>query len=147
MQEFQILPHKGVGPIKLGMTREEVHAIFGEPQFSHGGREMFMDGFMTDFNEQDRVEFIELAKSRQFRAVFKGECLHEIPADEAVRHVSKYGQYDQNQRDLGYSYLFPDLQLSLWRGTMPTTDQELDDLDGQYFEAVGIAESGYFQPA
>ena len=101
---------------------------------------------MVDFNGEGRVEFIELAKSQQFRAIFEGECLHEIPADEAVRHVSKYGQYDRNDPEPGYSYVFLDLQLSLWRGTMPTADQAPDDPDGRYFEAVGIAVGGYFQP-
>lgn len=147
MREFQILPHKGVGPIKLGMTREEVHAIFGEPQFSHGLREQFLDGFMVDFSEENRVEFIELAKSQQFRAILEGKCLHEIPAHEVIRHVSKYGEYDRNDPELGYSYVFVDLQLSLWRGVIPTANQEPDDSVGRYFEAVGIAEDGYFQLA
>jgi hypothetical protein len=96
MQEFQILPHKGVGPIRFGMPKEEVHAMLGEPQFTHGRRERFLDGFIVNFNEKDKVELIELAKSQQFRTIFEGECLHEIPADKAVVHVSKYGQYDQN---------------------------------------------------
>lgn len=144
MQEFQILPHKGVGLIRLGMSRKEVHEIFREPQFSHNKREMFLDGFMVDFNQDEKVEFIELAKSQQFRAIFEGKCLHEIPADEAVAYVSRFGTYDQNDRELGYSYVFIDLQLSLWRGTVPEKDQPPDDPDGRFFEAVGIAEQGYF---
>jgi len=144
MQEFQILPHEGIGPIKLGMSRKEVREIFGEPQFSQNNREGFLDGFMIDFNEAGKVEFIELARSQQFRAVFEGKCLHEIPADEAVAHVSGFAMYDQNDRELGYSYVFIDLQLSLWRGTMPDADQAPDDPDGRFFEAVGIAEQGYF---
>ncbi len=145
MQEFQILPHKGVGPIRLGMSRREVHEVFGEPQFSHNNREGFLDGFMVDFTQDEKVEFIELAKSQQFRAIFEDKCLHEILADEAVAHVSRFGTYDQNHWELGYSYLFVDLQLSLWRGTMPEEDQSPDDPDGRFFEAVGIAEQGYFK--
>jgi hypothetical protein len=105
---------------------------------------MFLDGFMVDFNKEDRVEFIELAKSEQFRGVFEGRCLHDLPADEAVAFVSQFGTYDPNNRELRYSYIFLDLQLSLWRGTIVEPGQPDDDPDGRYFEAVGIAVDGYF---
>ena len=100
---------------------------------------------MVDFNKEDQVEFIELAKSEEFRGVFEGKCLHDLPADEAVAFVSQFGTYDTNDRELGYSYIFTDLQLSLWRGTIAEPDQPEEDPDGRYFEAVGIAVDGYFR--
>jgi len=146
VQEFQIIPHKGVGPIEFWMSREEVQTIFGEPQFSHDNREMFLGGFIVHFNGYGKVEFIALGKSPQFRAIFEDKCLHEMLADEAVAYVSKFGEYDQNDHELGYSYIFLDLQLSLWRGVIPIEGQAPDDPDGRFFEAVGVAERGYYEP-
>jgi hypothetical protein len=71
--------------------------------------------------------------------------LHEITADEAVSLVSRFDNYDATNRELGYSYIFLKLQMSLWRGTMPENDQDEDDPDGRFFAAIGIAVSGYFE--
>lgn len=133
MVTYDIEPHVGVGPIKLSMSHGEVRRLFGEPRAVIDGREFYFDGFFIDFDSAGQVEFIELAESRHFRALFRGACLHELPAEEAVQLVSRYGEYDRNDPEPGYSYIFVDLQLSLWRGT---TDRR--------FEAVGVAVDGYF---
>jgi hypothetical protein len=147
MLELTVIPHHGVGPIRLGMTRSEVHEQLGEPEHvsRDRSREGFLSGFMVDFNLEDKAEFIELAKSNRFRALFEGKCLHELPADEAVAFVSRFGRYNEDGRTLGYQYIFLDLQLSLWRGTVADPEQPENDPDGRYFEAVGVAEDGYFQ--
>lgn len=146
MTEFVIVPHQGVGPIRLGMSRSEVHEQFDEPEFviRDCTREVFFGGFMVDFDRHDTVEFIELAKSDKFRGVFEGKCLHDIPADEAVAFVSQFSSRDVAVRERSHSYLFLDLQLSLWRGTVADADQPEEDLDGRYFEAIGVAADGYF---
>jgi hypothetical protein len=144
MTTFEITPHVGVGPINLGMTREEVHFLLGDPQHAGGGREGFLRGFMVDFDDKGRVEFIELACSEMFKATFHGICLHEVPAKEALDFLCRFDKYDESDPELGHSYVFLDLQMSLWRGTRPAPDQHPDDPDGRYFEAVGIAVDGYF---
>ena len=146
MQTFDIKPHIGVGPIELLMSRADVRRHFGEPQWVMAEREAFLDGFFVDFDPAGRVEFIELGRSRRFCALFHGACLHEILAGEAVKQVSQFGEYDRNHPELGYSYIFPGLQMSLWRGTVPAADQRPETADGRYFEAIGIAVDGYFQP-
>ena len=145
MVEYEIVPHVGVGPIRLGMTRDEVHVELGPPEFtSRDNREEFLSGFMVDYNSDGLVEFIELAKSREFRALYQGKCLHDMLAADVVSLVRQHGRYDEEDPELGYSYCFHDLQLSLWRPTVPEPDQPEDDPDGRYFHAVGIAEDGYF---
>ena len=146
LQEFEIKPLEGVGPVQLGMMHAEVHQVLGEPVQVRDRRECFMEGFFVDFDSAGRVEFIELGSSPLFRATFHGACLHELPAEEVVAFVSRYGQFDEADRELGYSYVFLDLQLSLWRVTQPEPDQAPDDPDGRHFEAVGIGVHGYFTP-
>ncbi len=141
MNKFEITPNIGVGPIKFGMNRAEVESVFGKPDFINASRIGFMSGFFIDFDTNDKVEFIEVADSNEFEATYSGINLHKIKANEAVALVSKNHSYDSSDPELGYSYIFKGLQLSLWRGTLP--ENELDT-DGMYFEAIGVASGDYF---
>ena len=146
MRNFDIIPHVGIGPVRLGMNREEVLTVLGEPERClPNGRECFLSGFMVDFNGDGVVEFIEIAASKKFRGIFNGKCLHEIPADDALAHVSQFGEFDRKNPELGYSYTFVGLQMALWRGTLPDPGQDLSDADGRYFESVSVAKNGYFE--
>lgn len=139
--KFEIEPHIGVGPIKLGMSRADVHAILGVPEYTHNEREGFLSGLMVDYDDNDCVEFIELANSNRFVAYFQDLPVHSTAADEIVSFLSQFTEYDKNDPELGRSFIFKDLQFSLWRSVLPEKD---DDLDGRFFEAVGIAAKGYF---
>ena len=123
------------------MTRANVYAVLGAPEYKNGKRECFISGFMIDFDDEGIVEFIEMAKSEKFVADFHGQNLYGITANEAVELISKYDKLQEDNTESGYSYIFPKLQLSLWRGTMP--EDEIDE-DAKYFEAVGVARCGYF---
>ncbi|MFM2476877.1 hypothetical protein [Celerinatantimonas sp. MCCC 1A17872] len=144
MHKFEITPHLGIGPIKLGMTRAEVNTCFGKPEFSGNGRVGYLSGFMIDFDENDKVEFIELAKSNKFAAFYKGINLHSVTAKQAVACVENDDEYDKESPEQGYSYIFKKLQLSLWRGTIAQMDDNDDAPNGVSFEAIGIAVDGYF---
>lgn len=142
MEHYLIEPNIGVGPIKLGMHKSEVENIFGKPEFEKDNRAGYFSGFMLNYNASNKVEFIELAKSKLFTTSYEGKNLHEITANEAVELVSNYDSYDTNDPELGYSYIFKGLQLSLWRGTLP---ENTKDEDGKYFQAVGLGEANYFE--
>ena len=128
------------------MTRDEVHSLLGTPKTTRGlRREGFLGGFYVDYDDEGTVEFIEMAKSDQFLSSYQGVCLHRVTADEAVKFVSCFDQFDENNPERGYTFLFPKLQLSLWRGIVPMAEQEPDNMNGRYFEAVGVGRLGYFQ--
>lgn len=141
MQKFQITPNVGVGPIKLGMAKEEVCSIFGKPEFVNQERICFLSGFMVHFDENGFVEFIELARSNQFVATFEGLDLHAALAKDVIELVTKYDDFDKEDPEPGHSFIFQKLQLSLWRSVVP---EDSEGTDGQYFEAVGIACNNYF---
>ncbi len=146
MQIFDIIPKTGVGPVNIGMSRVDVRDRLGLPVDIFRDREWHFDfGMAINYDATGRVEFIELANSKEFRALFFGKCLHEVGADEAVIFLESFARHDLSNPELGYSYVFPDLQISLWRSVIPEESQALDDLTGRYFEAVGVAGHGYFQ--
>lgn len=138
---LNIEPLVGVGPIRFGMTRAEVHAALGMPERIDDRRECFLGGFMVDFDASGLAEFIEMAESDKFTVTFQDKNLHAVPAEELVKSLSAVAKIKEDDVELGYSYIFPELQISLWRGTIPESAQ---DEDGRYFEAVGVARKGYF---
>jgi len=145
-EDLAIVPHQGVGPVRFGMAREDVQRELGPPRGPEvRGGHCFWEGLFVHFDANGRVEFIELANNARFRALFDGVCLHEVPAEEAIRVVARHGSYDENDPELGYTYVFPELQLSLWRPTRPEPGQAPDDIGGRYFAAVGIGAAGYFK--
>jgi hypothetical protein len=139
--ELIIEPMRGVGPVKLNMSKEQVHAALGIPEFSHGNREGFLSGLMVNFSPEGNVEFIELAKSEKYVALLNGIDVHATPALELVELISSRTAFDNADPELGYSYIFKDIQLSLWRSSMPESSS---DSEGRYFESVGIGVPGYF---
>lgn len=145
MQTFDIRPTLGVGPIRFGMTRDDVRELIG-PHDGDGDeeREWYLEDLAIDFNADGKVAFIELAESENFRALLDGECLHELDADSAVAHVEKLASFDPNGPEPGYTYIFPKLQLSLWRPVVPDASQVPDDPTGRTFEAVSVGPVGYF---
>lgn len=145
MRTLEILPKQGVGPIRFGMTRAEVRKQLGPPDDGKGeDREWYLDDLAVDFDGDGTVEFVEIAESENYRATFEGECLHELEADAAVAHVSAHAAYDENDPELGFTYVFPELQLSLWRPLIPEPDQDPEDPSGRRFESVGVGRDGYF---
>ncbi|NVJ62439.1 MAG: hypothetical protein HWE27_18770 [Gammaproteobacteria bacterium] len=110
MKHFEIEPNEGVGPVRFGMSKADVIDILGKSEFENNKRLTYLSGFMVDFDASNKVELIELAKSDLFEASYKGINLHNVTALEAVEHVCKFDSYDNNDPELGYSYIFKKLQ-------------------------------------
>jgi len=139
--KIEVNPLIGIGPVHLGMTRVQVRAVLGEPNNSQGNREFFPIGLTVSFDLSGTAEFIESSRSKGCAVYFRGVPVHDTPADELVAHISKLADFDQSDPELGHSYIFKSLQLSLWRSTVPESP---DDEDGRYFQAVGVGAHGYF---
>jgi hypothetical protein len=151
--ELSIVPHKGIGPIRLGMTRAESRAAIDVAPHTYrkvpGSR--LVDAYhgsvlQVFFDPHDRVQFIEVSNDKRTRALYRGVDIFSLPAEEAVALVGEDGLYDPNDPELGYAFTFRSLELTLWRATLPDeADEDDDDLaGGRVFATVGIGASGYF---
>jgi hypothetical protein len=150
MRAYEIMPKVGIGPVRLGALRNEVHAVMGSaphrfmktPQSKHPTEAWHNRAFHVYYcGPAATVEFIEVAQSDEFVALYKGVDVHRTKADELVAYVARDTPFDRSDRELGYAYVFPAIELSLWRAVMP---KSADDPDGQFFEAVGLGIRGYF---
>jgi hypothetical protein len=153
MPDFTLQPLVGVGSVRFGMSRDEVRRVMLEPVRSfrktpksrHETDAIFQNAFQIFYGgDQPTVEFIELSGGLAVRAFYRELDVFGTPADEVVAFISRDAAFDAKEREIPYSYIFPGLQLSLWRPTIP---ESADDTDGRYFSTVGIGQRGYYDVA
>lgn len=153
MREYQVVPKVGIGPVKLGMHRAEVHSLMGTPPV--GFRKTETERYETDAYHQNgfqvfyagdepRVEYIELSRDSGFVVYYKGIDVFGTKAEDIVNLIAQDAPFDQNDQELGYSYVFPALELCVWRPVVPESE---DDPDGRYFSTIGIGVAGYYSCA
>src|SRR5688572_23055834 len=152
MQSFDIEPLCRVGPVRIGMTREEARQALrsggaSDLRSRKPNKDMFFDAaFQVTFDADGLVELIETADSEHFAVTFHGELLHRLPAAEAVATLSRFAV--GSNRDGGYTWVFPSLQIALWRAVVAEKsdpERDLDDQCGTRFDAVAVGRAGYFR--
>lgn len=148
---FQVIPLSGIGPVLLGMSREEVQAAMGEEPYrfkklfwSSNLTEAYHKGaFQVFFDEADKVEFIELSSpGASFAVEYKGVNVFQTRADDLIAFISRDVGCDPQQPEPGYTFVFSQIGLSLWRELVPENDS---DPEGQYFNTVGIGTQHYIK--
>ena len=122
-----------LGPCKP--FRKGQHAQHETDAFHNSGFQVFYGG------EVPVAEYIELSSKSGFDVVYRGVDVFATPADQVVAHVSRDAAFDPANRELGYSYMFPDLDLSLWRPDIPESPE---DPVGREFRTIGIGVTGYY---
>ena len=136
MQIYDVSPGVGIGPVKLGASPDDVRAVMGSvprrfmktPKSEHA-TEAWHTLHVYYRGSPPTVEFIELGKSSEFRVRYKGVDVFGTRASDLIALVSADTPYDPRDRELGYSYVFPAIELSLWRSVVPESD-DADDSDG-----------------
>ncbi len=136
----EIRPHEGVGPINLGMTRDEVRTVLGAPTYSDPSKDFFCDSSLhAHYSSIGILELIVVAPG-PFEATFLGVNLLKVDAENAVATVNAAAQLDTTDCEYPLSCTYPSLDLNLWRSCSPEDDPEA----GSRFEAIGIGTIGYF---
>ena len=107
------------------------------------------NAFQVFYDEDDCVEFIELSRGGSFTVLYQGTNVFETTAEELLGVVARDTDYDKDRPEQGYSFIFPEVELSLWRQSL--LEDEEDDMDGEeyekpgtYFDTVGVGASGYY---
>ncbi|MEJ3718407.1 hypothetical protein WGM54_10355 [Paenibacillus polymyxa] len=157
MDNLIIEPKIGIGMIKLGMSKSEVeHCIRSySNQYDKLDKDpnYFHYVFTIEYDSLGKVNFIEVAShaKEQFNCLFKEIDIFNTKADELVKLIDKISPYERNHPEIGWTYSFPELGLSLWRSRifneedtkeewfkeMDVEEQE-DELRFRYFETVSL---------
>ncbi len=153
---YDVLPHEGIGPVRLGMSRAEAREAMERagvppPEQVETSRDLYHHAaFQVSYDAFGTVEYIELGRDGPFGVRYLGVDVFTTPADELVALVAERAPYDPDDPELGFTYLFPALDLSLWRPVMPEDCEEEDEPDeydcGRVFTTIGVGRRGYFAP-
>ena len=140
MTDVEITPGVGVGPIRIGQERSEVHQSAGPPdsQFRKTGQSPTLTdvyaslGVHVYYTKLETVEFLETFAVEGVRHIVSGLCGFTVEVDRLISALSSQGHvYSQDE---GFSFTFPDIGVTLWRS----------DIDAEYFETIGVAHTEYF---
>jgi len=143
MDKLNIKPHVGVGKIRLGMNKIEVNQLLGEPLSYEEDIEYYFNNFLQiSYDEKNEVEFIEIFSSINFDVEYNGIQIFNSTAKEVIEKICEFQKYDENDPELGYSYIFKNIDLSLYRSVVPENDE---DKEGKYFSTIGIGIKGYWE--
>ena len=137
---WDVVPLRRIGPIRLGMQRDQVLSLLKmKPIIIDLTRYLYGDGVELEYSDEGKVIFIQLSSIGALRPYYRGKDVFHTAATDLVDFVSQDAAYDRDHWELGYTFVFPDLELCLWRSVIPESE---DDPEGRYFETIGIARKG-----
>lgn len=151
MPVYIVQPFCGVGPVRFGMSPEEVRRSMPEPSTpfrkettSQHEIDAFHDCAFQVFygGVKPTVEYIELSRGSVVQPLYRGLDVFATPSEEVVAFIARDGAFDATDWEMPYSYVFRALQLSLWRPVIPDSDS---DNEGRYFSTIGIGKPGYYE--
>ena len=162
MKTYIIEPLAGVGPVRLGMTRDEVRKAMlpGVPEpfwktpfckhpadaFHAGAFQVFYVGEST---EAPRVEYIRLSRCGDFQARFMELDIFGTPAEELLAALGRVHHFEGGDAAAPCDVIFPGLEMSLGRPGAPGLAGGGDQAgragrdEGRYFSTAGISIRGY----
>lgn len=144
---LELEPLQAAGSIRLGATRTEVRATMqaAPTSFQKSSDNPLVDAWhdgalQVFYSEADAVEFVEISLLPLIRPVFRGLAVLALPAEVVVAELDRLSPYDRSDPEVGYTFLFREWQLCLWRPALPTDAPE----EARFFRTVGMGVAGYF---
>lgn len=147
MHEFEIEPHIGIGPVRLGASRsavEEALASIGFPlENTHGAIDYFCEAaIQVEFDDQQRADFIGFSCHEAYSVFHLGVNVFDTPAQDLFALLAgRDGSGAHAFRDT--EYCFPNQILTLW-----DADSQYDRLGGEQrvvWAQVGLGSSHYLE--
>jgi len=146
MKMYEVIPLKSIGPVLLGMPRDVVHSALGsspdsfrKTQASPYPTDAWHNGsFQVSYSgSEPTVDYVELSQSHDFSVFIADLSVFGTPTIELVKRIEQIAPIDATDPEYGYSFIFPALELSLWRPA-------LEDL---LFSTIGVGRLGYYTNA
>jgi hypothetical protein len=145
MHHFEIEPHAGIGPVRLGTYRSAVHETLSSIGFplenTHGTIDYFCEAaIQVEFDDQQRAHFTGFSCHRAYSVFYSGVNVFDTPAQDLFALIAERdGSGAHTFRDT--DYYFPNQIMTLW-----DADSQYDRLGGEQrvvWAQVGLGSSGY----
>jgi hypothetical protein len=144
--DWEVHPGKGAGELRFGDTFEDVVRLLPDQPpaklwNSNTVRAGWQGGgLVIHFNPT--VTFIEFSRGAGLVARLLGADVFRTPAGEVVQALVDAGHaFDDSDPEVGYLFVFKDIQVGLWRQVVPRDEK---DALGSYFDTVGAGRVGYY---
>ena len=148
MKNFEVIPLQGVLPVALGMTRGQVHSELGRctssfqktPASVQPTDAWFNNSFQVFYAADETVKYIELSSNKGFAVSCMGVSVFNTQVTSLIEHFEQHAEVDTSDPEHGFSFIFPSLELSLWR-------PEIEGRRALYFSTIGIGRLGCYSNA
>jgi predicted DNA-binding WGR domain protein len=144
---MEIVPHVGVGPVKLGMTIKQVEAALrsfpkawpGDSRKSH--YYFFGSSFQIELDEAGKTQSISLSSSPALlKCLFEGKDVFDTPAPKLFKLLASKDKSRKHSYDAA-EYFFPELALYVWEA-----DTQYDRIQNDVrpiYGSLGIGDQAY----
>ena len=151
MYEFEIQPHAGIGPIRLGAKRKDVRVALtnvGLPlESSDGSIDYFCEAsIQVEFSKASTADFIGVARHESLLVTYKGVNVFDRKAKEIFDLIAEHDGSGKHKFDQ-YEYVFPKQIVTLWDAATQYDPRNRRLVWGQvgvgneaYLSAIGGAE-------
>jgi hypothetical protein len=150
--ELEIVPHVGIGPVRFGMTREEVNvalsALAGaKPGRPKGGRSTTIMSYLrgslqVEFGADGTASFIEVSGDQATLCTYKGCDVFDLPATESFALFAADDASGQHAFSAA-GYLFPQLIVALW--CADTQYDHKGNVSRSVYATVGVGDARYLE--
>ena len=141
--EFKILPHIGIGSVKLGMTKEEVKESVGNKYYFGSNENIdyyFENSLQVEF-ENNKADFIGISYNDNYIVTYEGENVFDTKAKKIFTLIAENEKLDHEYSS--DEYLFPDQIISLWEAD--TQYDNYESYSREIWAQIGIGSSSYFE--
>ncbi|MYW18103.1 hypothetical protein GT039_21565 [Streptomyces sp. SID2955] len=150
--DLHLAPPAGVGPLRIGMPRQEADAALDSlrdlsaiSKSDQPGQHIFRpSGLMVSIHCMRGVlQAVEIARpsATTDRVLFHDVDVFALPAREVVTRMREHTTLEAD-RDDPASFIAPDLLLGFWRPF--EADDDPDEEKGYYYDRVLLARPGYY---
>lgn len=149
---WRVLPHVGIDSITLGMSRGDIVAQRGDPDKGSTNSVLYYSSdsrVALNLDVGGVLEYIEASWDHvtRPRAVLGEVDLFGAPADDVVRQLARRSA--SRVAEGGQSVVFGELDLVLWRPTLPSDYDDDDPEDeyrrGAFWMTFGVGRPGYLR--
>jgi hypothetical protein len=141
--KLEIIPHIGFGPVKLGMSREDVKSALGDEFYSgaHKNSDYYYSNSLQVGFLEGKADFIGISYSDKYEVLYRGKNVFDMEAHELFELIAQNENEEHNFNES--EYLFPDQIVTLW-----DADEQYDRLGGEerlIWAQVGIGTTLYLE--
>lgn len=118
MHEFELIPHQGIGPLKLGMTVAQAQAAVaplegaGECSSRENVHSFFAGALQFEIGDSGKVQFIGIADHPSFLCRYLGRDIFDTPAPELFEFIAQHDEGAAKYRST--EYRFPKQVITLY---------------------------------